>query len=152
MPPFDPAQPSEGSPLASAVMRSQLTSLKTLIDAVAAILAAQVDGVTTLSPGEPAYATVALDGNTLRFTFGIPRGNDGPAGQEGQTGQEGQQGIPGPPGEVTTAQLDTAITTTAQNPASIQPLNISFSDPPSAAELGQVQDRLNELLTALIRP
>jgi hypothetical protein len=34
--PFDPNQPAENSPLSSAVMRSQLTSLKTLIDAVPA--------------------------------------------------------------------------------------------------------------------
>ncbi len=34
--PFDPNLPATGSPLASAVMRSQLTSLKALIDAVPA--------------------------------------------------------------------------------------------------------------------
>lgn len=37
---FDPAQPAEGSPLQSAVMRSQLTSLKALIDAILTVTSA----------------------------------------------------------------------------------------------------------------
>lgn len=198
--PFDPAQPADHSPLSSAVMRDQLTSLKALIDAILTLTAAQVDGTTTLNPGDPATAAVSVDGNTLRFTFGIPRGQDGQAGQNGQDGgpgptgpqgppfatavvdgvttlnpgdnatvsvtfdgtnvhftfgipqgAQGIQGYQGPPGEVTTSQLDTAIATTAQNPTSVSPLSISFSDPPTSGELVQVQDKLNELLSALQR-
>lgn len=133
---FDPAQPANNSALSSAIMRSQLTSLKALIDAIVSIIAAQVDGVTTLNPGDPATVTVSVNGSTLHFTFGIPRGSEGPQGQ---------------PGEVTAAQLASAIATTAQNPSNVQPLNMSFSDPPTSGELTQVQDKFNELLTALYR-
>lgn len=194
---FDPAQPADHSPLSSAVMRDQLTSLKALIDAILTLTAAQVDGTTTLNPGDPATAAVSVDGNTLRFTFGIPQGATGGQGGEGPQGNPGPQGPPfatavvdgvttlnpgdpasvnvtfdgtnvhftfgipqgaqgiqgyqGPPGEVTTSQLDTAIATTALNPSSVSPLNISFSDPPTPGELVQVQDKLNELLSALQR-
>ncbi len=251
--PFDPALPAQGSPLQSAVIRSQLTSLKALIDAISAITQAQVDGVTTLPAGDPATASVSVSGDTLSFIFGIPQGvmgGTGPAGPQGPPfadavvdgvttlpagdaasasvsfdgtnvhftfgipqgfagadgavgpqGAAGMDGPPGPqgppfanavvdgvttlpagdpaavsvsfdgtnvrftfsipqgqsgtPGEVTTAQMDTAISAaiagTAQNPASIAPSNISFSDPPTASELTQLQDKFNELLSALKR-
>ena len=87
--PFDPTKPAANSTNSSAEMRGQLTSLKALIDAVQSILAAQVDGVTTLNPGDPAAVTVAVIGDTLHFTFGIPRGQDGQAGQDGGAGPQG---------------------------------------------------------------
>jgi hypothetical protein len=195
---FDPDQPAEGSSLSSAVMRSQLTSLKALIDAISAITQAQVDGVLTLDPNDPATAQVSAIGNMLHFTFSIPRGQPGQTGQSGQDGGPGPvgpqgppfanavvdgvttlpagdpasvsvsfdgslvhftfsipQGQSGPPGEVTTAQMDTAIaaavSTTALNPTSVSPLAITFTDPPTAAELTQVQDKINALLGALTR-
>ena len=40
----------------------------------------------------------------------------------------------------------------ATPPAAVQPLNIAFSDPPTATELSQVQDKINELASALKRP
>jgi hypothetical protein len=92
--------------------------------------------------------SVFFDGTNVRFTFGIPRGQDG---------QQGTPGADGAPGEVTNAQLTTAtatataIATTAQNPGGIQPLNLNFSNPPTDGELNQVRDKLNELLTALTR-
>lgn len=95
--PFDPAQPADNSPLSSQVMREQLTSLKALIDAILTITAAQVDGVNTLNPGDPANATVTVNGNTLHFTFSIPRGNDGTQGQPGTNGSDGGPGPQGPP-------------------------------------------------------
>ena len=52
---FDPSLPAPNSPLSSAVMRSQLTGLQTLIEAVPTITGAQVDTVTTLPPGEPRH-------------------------------------------------------------------------------------------------
>ncbi len=97
---FDPDQPADNSPLSSQVMREQLTSLKTLIDAILTVTAAQVDGVNTLNPGDPANASVTVNGNTLHFTFGIPRGNDGTQGQPGTNGSDGgpgPQGAQGPP-------------------------------------------------------
>ncbi len=41
---------------------------------------------------------------------------------------------------------------TAQNPTSISPMSIAFSDPPTQTELLHAQDKFNELLTALKRP
>ena len=83
---FDPTKPANNSPNSSAEMRGQLTSLKALIDAVQSILAAQVDGVTTLNPGDPAAATVSVIGDTLHFSFSIPKGDDGGAGATGAQG------------------------------------------------------------------
>ena len=51
---FDPSLPQEGTPLDAVQMRSQLTGLKDLIDAVPTLSGAVVDGVTTLTPAEPA--------------------------------------------------------------------------------------------------
>ena len=94
---FDPSQPAEGSPLQSAVMRNQLTSLKALIDLLVSFTQAQVDGTITLNPGDPATASVTPDGTMLRFSFGIPKGNDGAQGQAGNDGAPGQPGAQGPP-------------------------------------------------------
>jgi hypothetical protein len=92
---FDPALPAEGSPLQSAVMRSQLTSLKALIDAILTVTAAQVDGVVTVPPGDPAAASVTLEGGTLHFSFHLPQGA---TGADGMNGSSGSDGAPGPPG------------------------------------------------------
>lgn len=170
-------------------MRSQLTSLKALIDAISAITQAQVDSVTTLNAGDPAAATAFISGDAVHFTFALPQGYPGTTGPAGPPGPpfanavvdgvttlpagdpaavsvsfDGTnvhftfsipQGQSGPPGEVTTAQMDTAIaaavSTTAVNPASVSPLALTFTDPPTAAELYQVQDKINELLGALTR-
>ena len=53
-----------------------------------------VDAVNTLPPGSAATVSVSFDGTDVHFTFGIPQGV---AGEQG------------PPGEVTNAQLATAI-------------------------------------------
>ena len=163
---FDPTQPANNSALSSAVMRSQLTSLKALIDAVPAgppgpegqpgapgapFAQAVVDAVNTLNPGESAWVTVSFDGTNVHFSYGIPRGTEGLPGAAGQNGADGQPGPQGPPGEVTTSQLSSAIATTAQNPSVLSPMSIPFSDPPTQAELLQVQDKYNELLSALLR-
>jgi len=86
--PFDPNIPQAGTDIDAVQMRGQLNSLKTLIDAIESVLAAQVDGVTTLPPGTPASATVSFVANTLHFLFSIPQGIPG------QTGQTGAQGPP----------------------------------------------------------
>ena len=112
--PFDPAQPADHSPLSSAVMRDQLTSLKALIDAILTLTAAQVDGTTTLNPGDPATAAVSVDGNTLRFTFGIPRGTEGPVGATGGDGGPGPQGPP-----FASAVVDGVTTLAPGDPATV---------------------------------
>ncbi len=78
--PFDPAQPANGSPLVSAEMRAQLNGLKDLIDAIQTITAAQVDAVNTVNPGDPAVVTLSVVGQTLHFSFDLPRGQDGASG------------------------------------------------------------------------
>lgn len=95
---YDPSLPAPGSPLDSAVMRSQLTGLKDLIDAILTITAAQVDSVSTGNPGDPASVGLAVIGNTLHFTFSLPRGEAGPTGAQGDPGLPGMNGTNGAPG------------------------------------------------------
>ncbi len=87
--PFDPNLPQENTPADAAQMRSQLNGLKDLIDALNVIISATVDGVNTINFNEPASATVNLVGNTLHFSFDIPRGGVGAPGQDGIPGQQG---------------------------------------------------------------
>lgn len=87
--PFDPSLPAPNSPLQSQVIRDQLQALFVLINNIASITAAQVDGVNTLPAGTPAQVNVSVSANTLHFSFDIPQGNDGPQGQQGNDGQQG---------------------------------------------------------------
>jgi len=77
---FDPAYPPTNAEIESAPLRSQLNGLKALIDAIVTITAAQVDGVTSLPPTDPATVSWTLTGATLHLTFGIPKGEMGPPG------------------------------------------------------------------------
>ncbi len=86
---YDSNTPADHAELTGAMLRGKFNSLKDLIDALNVILAAQVDGVNTLNFNEPASATVNLVGNTLHFSFDIPRGGVGAPGQDGITGQQG---------------------------------------------------------------
>ncbi len=138
-----------------------------------------VDSTTTLDPGNPATLSVSFDGSNVHFAFGIPRGAEGPqgpggsngndgatgpqgvpgpqgepggTGATGATGPEGPQGIQGVPGEVTTAQLTTAISTTAASANLVNALGLTISDPPTQNEMQQVVAKLDELIAALHRP
>ncbi|MEQ1749806.1 MAG: collagen-like protein [Prosthecobacter sp.] len=91
---------------------------------------AVVDGVTTLNPGDPATVTVSFDGVNVHFSFGIPKGAQG---------------------EVTQAQLESAISGTSTNSNAVTTLGIVVSDPPTQAEMQQVVSKLDELITALRR-
>ena len=86
---FDPTLPQENTPLDAAQMRNQFTGLKTLLDALQSLNAAQIAAVNTLPPDDPANVTVSVTGSTLHFTFDIPQGNDGPAGSDGGDGPQG---------------------------------------------------------------
>ena len=66
-------------------------------------------------------------------------------------GVTGPQGVQGPPGEVTLAQLNEAITTTARNPSGVQPLAMTVSDPPTQAEVQEIANKVDQLLAALLR-
>lgn len=103
---------------------------------------AVVDGVTTLNPGENATVQTNFDGSNVRFQFGIPRG---------QTGNDGMQGPQGPPGEVTNAQLTSAINGTSSNSNGVNTLVMTVSDPPTVGEVQAIADKLDELILALRR-
>ena len=136
--PFDPAKPAANAPNSSAEMRAQLTGLHALIPS-----SVIVDGVTTLAPGSSATATATLTGGVLHFTFALP------AGTEGATG---------PPGEVSFAQLDSALAALAQsvqaveagssaNTNAVADLSIVSGD----AVLQVLIAKVNELIIALRR-
>jgi hypothetical protein len=117
---FDPNLPQEGTPLDAVQMRSQLNGLKAIIDAILTLTAAQVDGVNTVEPGNPANATVSVTGNTLHFTFDIPRGNDGIQGQPGGNGNDGGPGPVGPQGPpFASAIVDGVNTLNPGDPATV---------------------------------
>ena len=92
-----------------------------------------VDSVTTLDPGNPATVGVSFDGSNVRFTFGIPRGNDG---------SNGSDGFQGPPGEVSQAQLDSAISGTSANTNGVSTLDSPFADP----DMEAMRQKLNEMI------
>jgi hypothetical protein len=145
---FDPSIPVENTEIDAAQMRSQLNGLKSLIDAITTLTNAQIGATNTLPPGNPANVTLTTIGSTLHFTFDIPTGDPGP---QGDPGPEGPQGPEGPPGEVTLQQLTSEIATTAQNPTTVSPLNLTASATYNPTQLQQTITKLNELLTALIR-
>ncbi len=113
--PYDPNIPATNAELTSVMFRGQFQGLKDLIDAIDAINAAQVDGVTTVNPGDPASVGLTVNGSTLGFTFGIPRG------QEGVAGQAGGVGPVGPP--FANAVVDAVNTLPAGDPATV---SVSF--------------------------
>ena len=83
---YDPNIPATNAELTSAMFRGQFQGLKALIDAIVTLTAAQVDGVSTLNPGDPATVTLTVNAGSLNFLFGIPRGQEGVAGQDGAPG------------------------------------------------------------------
>ena len=115
---FDPTLPQEGTPLDAAQMRQQFNSLKTLIDLLPTVTAAQVDAVNTLPPGSPAQVQISVCASTLHFTFDLPQGEIGPGGPPGAAGADG---APGPP--FASAIVDSVTTLDPGQPASV---SVSF--------------------------
>ena len=100
-----------------------------------------VDAVNTLPPGSAATVSVTFDGTNVHFTFGIPQG------------AEGAQGLPG---EVTNAQLATAISMavagTSNNTNAVPTLDTPFTnDPPTLADMETMRAAYNALVLALRR-
>jgi hypothetical protein len=95
------------------------------------------DPATTLPAGSEATFSVSFDGTAMHHILGIPRGLDGA------------------PGDVTTAQLNSAVTTaiarTAQNPSGVASLAVTISDPPTQAEVQALAAKVEELLNAMKR-
>lgn len=163
---FDPSLPANGSPLSSAEMRTQLTGLKALIDAVPTISSAVVDAVNTLPPGQSAAVSASVVGGVLHLTLDLPQGETGPAGTPGAPGEPGtpgepglpgtpgepgMPGEPGAPGEVTNADLSNAISGTSNNSNAVTSLDSAFNDPPNVSDLELLRSKLNELIFALRR-
>lgn len=132
---FDPTLPQAGTEIDAVQMRSQLNGLKALIDAIVTLTAAQIDGVSTVNPGDPASVGLTVIGNTLHFTYGIPRGQEGQAGSNGSDGAQGvpgiqgQQGAQGPP--FANAVVDSVTTLNPGDPATVtvsfDGVNVHFS-------------------------
>ena len=102
--PFDPNYPPTGAEIQSAPLRGQFTGLKDLIDALQSVTSAQVDSVTTLDPGQSATVSIVVNGQTLHFSFGIPRGPDGTNGTPGSV--------------ISSAQVDSVSSVGPVDPAS----------------------------------
>lgn len=116
--PFDPNLPQAGTEIDAVQMRGQLNGLKDLIDAIVTLTAAQVDGVNSVNPGDPASVMVSVVGDSLHFTFSIPRGQEGVPGQNGSDGQPGSQGPP-----FAQAVVDSVTTLNPGDPATV---NVGF--------------------------
>jgi hypothetical protein len=138
--PFDPSKPANNSPLVSQVVRDQFNALKALVDAIVTIVAAQIDAVNTLNPGDPAMVSVSVVGDTLHFTFAIPRGNDGAQGTQGDPGGPGPVGPQGPP--FAQAIVDAVNTLTPGSPATVSVTfdgtNVRFTFGIPAGQPGEV--------------
>ena len=103
-----------------------------------------VDGVTSLNPGDPATVGVAYDGTNVRFTFGIPRGNDGSPGAAGEVSS-------GQLGSAISSAVSSAIAGTSNVSNGVATLGLAVSDPPSQGEVQQFVNKLDELILALRR-
>lgn len=107
----------------------ELNGLKSLIDAIVSVIAAVIDSVTTVNPGDQAAVTVSVVGNTLHFTFAIPKGTDGAPGTQGIPGIDGATGAQGPP--FAQALIDSVTTLPPGTPAfvtvSFDGTNVKFA-------------------------
>ena len=87
-----------------------------------------MNNTNTLPPSTAANASVAVAGNTLHFTFGLPRGNDGRHGSNGSIAAQG------PPGESSLAQLN--------NTNGLSTLDTGFTDP----DMEALRQKVNEMI------
>jgi hypothetical protein len=77
--------------------------------------------------------------------FTVANGPQGPQGNPGDTGAQGPQG--GAPGEVTTADLNTALGGTSANTNAVATRDTPLADP----DMETLRQKINELLAALRR-
>ena len=76
---------------------------------------------------------MSFDGTNVRFTFDIPPGSNG---------SNGSDGAQGPPGEISQAQLDTAIAGTSANTNAVSTLDTPFADP----DMEAMRQKMNEMI------
>ena len=135
--PYDPTLPLEGTPLDAVQMRSQLNGLKDLIDAILTVNTAQVDGTSTLNPGDPASVGLSVIGNRLHFTFGIPAGQTGPQGEVSHA-------------DLTNA-ISNAVSGTSNNTNGVGTLS-QIADPNyNQPQIQAMMDKMDERIQALRR-
>ena len=191
--PYDPNFPASHAELTSPAFRGQFNALNDKIDATPAgppgpqgvpgpagapgndgapgttgpqgppFASAEVDGVTTLNPGDPATVGAIFDGTNVHFTFGIPRGatgadgGTGPQGPQGDVGPQGPTGAQGPTGEVSAQQLTDGLAATlasatassSANTNGVTTLDTPFTnDPPTLADTEVLRAKINEMITA----
>lgn len=123
--PYDPTFPIALTRATADAMRAQLNALKAIIDAVPAgpkgdkgdtgepFAQAVVDGVSLFPHGSLPTVTLAFDGVDVHFTFGIPAG---------------APGADGLPGEVTTAQMNDAISNALVDRPTITAMTQAIAD------------------------
>ena len=97
----------------------------------------------TVEPGNPANAAVSVNGNTLHFTFDIPRGNDGATGATGQPGEVSQT-------DLNHAQLNT-LSQTSNNTNNVATLGQTEDSSYNQQQMQDVLNKLDELMNALRR-
>ncbi len=102
-----------------------------------------VDSVTTLDPGQQATVQTSFDGSNVRFTFSIPRCNDGSSGINGSDGAQG------PPGEISQAQLNSAISGTSNNTNGVSTLGQSADGSYNQTQMQDLLNKMDELINAL---
>lgn len=104
---------------------------------------AVVDSVNTLPPGSPATVGVSFDGSNVRFTFGIPQGNDGPAGATGQ------------PGEVSLTDLNNGLLNNlsqcSNNTNNVSTLGQGADGSYNQSQMQDLINKVDELINALRR-
>ena len=87
--------------------------------------------VNTVDPGTPAAVVqTSVDGSNVCFQFGIPRGSDRSNGSDGA------------PGEVSNAQLNSAISGTSNNTNGVSTLDTGFADP----DMDALRQKVNEMI------
>ncbi len=96
----------------------------------------QIDGVTTLNPGDNATVNANFDGTAVRLQFGIPRGDVGAQGMQG---------------EVSNVQLQSAIDGSSANSNGVGTLSFGADPSYNAAQMQDVIAKVNELISALRR-
>ena len=99
-------------------------------------------GLVLQQTAQQATVDVTFDGSNVRFQFAIPRGNDGSNGSDGSQG---------PPGDISQAQLDSAISGTSANTNSIGTLGQGADSSYNQSQMQDLINKVDELISAMRR-
>lgn len=134
---FDPNLPLDTALIDAPLLRAQFNGLKDLIAA---------GGSGAQGPAGPP-GPQGPEGPAGEQGIQGPAGPQGNDGAQGPAGPQGNDGAPGASGEVTSAQLATAISSTSANSNGVATLDTPFADPDAET----MRLRFNELVLALRR-